>query len=333
MMSMAPASLLMLLVAGNASLAANNAVATQTPPDWAFPINPAINAPAAAVAAAAENADPRLLQVPGSSVRLTRAQTRDYFNVPDWHPEGHREMPDIVAHGRAPDVYACGYCHLPNGQGRPENSGIAGLSAPYIIQQLQDFANGKRHSSVPLHKPAAMMGALAGKVSASDIRVAAQYFSQLKPKRWIRVVEAATVPRTHVAGWMLVPIKSGAREPIGQRIVEMAENLHRTELRDDASGFVSFVPPGSIARGKLLVTTGGEGKASPCISCHGPHLEGTAIAPHLAGRSPSYLMRQLYDIQHGARNGAAVASMKPNIANLTLSDMVAITAYIASLDP
>ena len=36
-------------------------------------------------------------------------------------------MPDIVAHGKRPDVRACGLCHYPNGKGRQENAGVAGL--------------------------------------------------------------------------------------------------------------------------------------------------------------------------------------------------------------
>ena len=327
---MAPAGLLLAaLLVGNPSSATNAPAADQTPPPWAFAVNPVDATPATPAAAP----DPTFLQVPGSAARFTRAQASDYFNVPDWHPDGHPAMPDVVAHGRAPDVIACGYCHLPNGQGRPENSGIAGLPASYIVQQLKDFAGGKRHSSEPLHKPAALMTALAGQVSTADIRAAADYFSRLKARPWIRVVEAATVPRTRVAGWMLVPTDDGTQEPIGQRIIEMAENLQQTELRDDASGFVAYVPPGSIAQGKLLVTTGGGGKTSPCGSCHGPHLKGLGTAPHLAGRSPSYLVRQLFDIQHGARHSAAVMLMKANIVNLTLDDMLAIAAYTASLDP
>ena len=328
-MTLVPLALLALLLAGKACMAANDTAAETAPPAWAYVVSPAVAAPATA----AEYTDPKPLRVPRSKVRLTRAQTRDYFNVPDWHPEGHPQMPDIVVHGHAPDVQACGFCHLPNGLGRPENSGIAGLPAAYIIQQVQDFASGKRPSSEPLHKPVAMMTALASKVSAAELRVAANYFAQLKPKRWIRVVEAARVPRTQVAGAMLAPIEHGGREPIGQRIIEVPENLHQTELRDDASGFIAYVPPASLARGKLLVTTGDGGKTATCSSCHGLRLEGTALAPHLAGRSPSYLVRQLYDIQHGARNGAAVAPMKVIIANFTLEDFVAIAAYAASLEP
>jgi len=44
-------------------------------------------------------------------------------------------MPRIVAHGRD-DAWACAYCHLPNGQGRPENAPLAGLPAAYIVEQV-----------------------------------------------------------------------------------------------------------------------------------------------------------------------------------------------------
>ena len=55
--------------------------------------------------------------------------------------------------------------------------------------------------------------------------------------------------------------------------------------------------------------------------------------PRLAGRSPSYLMRQLYDLKNGVRKGPTTELMKPVVANLTEEDMVAIVAYLASLSP
>ncbi len=45
----------------------------------------------------------------------------------------------LVYAGRAPDVRACGFCHLPNGQGRPENASVAGQPAEYIVQQMRDY--------------------------------------------------------------------------------------------------------------------------------------------------------------------------------------------------
>jgi hypothetical protein len=51
----------------------------------------------------------------------------DGFGPADWYPGDHPKMPDVVAHGRRPDVHACSLCHYPNGKGRPENAGVAGL--------------------------------------------------------------------------------------------------------------------------------------------------------------------------------------------------------------
>ena len=56
----------------------------------------------------------------------------------------------------------------------------------------------------------------------------------------------------------LVASNPAGLEPLGERIVEMPENLDLTELRDDAN-FVAYVPVGSIKKGELLVTTGDRG--------------------------------------------------------------------------
>jgi len=242
-------------------------------------------------------------------------------------------MPDIVGTGRQPSVFACGYCHLPNGLGRPENSSLAGLPAEYIMQQVAHFKSGVRKSSEPASLPVNLMIAVAKAVDEADVKIAAEYFSALKPKPWIRVVETAMVPKSHVAGWMLVANEPVEMEPIGLRIIETPEDLERTELRDAASGFIAYVPVGSIEKGAALVTNGGEGKTVACAICHGPELKGLGPVPALAGRSPSYIVRQLYDIQHNVRAGPWSELMKPVVAQLSLEDMVAIAAYTASRAP
>jgi cytochrome c553 len=271
--------------------------------------------------------------VPDSTASFTLAQVANFYNPPDWHPTDHPAMPDIVAHGRTPDVRACGYCHLPNGQGRPENASLAGLSVGYIVQQLEDFKGGTRKSSVPDRRPGVAMVGIAAQATEKEVVAAAKYFSSLKPKQWIRVVETATVPKTRVSGWMLVPAATHGTEPIGQRIIEVPESVERTELRDDQSGFVAYVPLGSIKKGKALAESGGGGKTLQCSICHGPELKGMGKTPALAGRSPSYMVRQLYDMQSGARNGPAAQSMKPVVEKLSLDDMVSLAAYTASLNP
>jgi cytochrome c553 len=299
------------------------------PPYWAFAVDPG----AGGMSAPEETTDRTTLHVPGSAAAFTYVQLHDFYNVPDWHPDGHPEMPEAVARGRNPEVYACGYCHLPNGLGRPENSSLAGLPMAYIVQQLADFKSGARKSSEPRLKPVSYMIGVAAKANEKEVRVAARYFSGLQLKPWIRVVETRTVPKTHVSGWMLVSTKGGPREAIGQRIIEMPEDLERTELRDDASGFVAYVPAGSVKRGQMLVTRGEAGKTMGCALCHGMGLKGMGNAPGIVGRSPSYVVRQLFDMQSGARAGAGSRLMKPAVEKLTVEDMVAIAAYLGSVRP
>src|ERR1700733_2584844 len=282
----------------------------QEPPPWAYAINP----PVLGSDAPAKTPDATLRHVPESKAAFTLAQIADFFNPPDWHPADHPAMPEIVAHGRSPELFACGYCHLPNGEGRPENASLAGLPAAYIIQQLADFKNGLRKSSEPRHAPTSTMIAYETKANGREIRAAAEYFSALQTNRWIRVVETDTVPKTHVAGWMLVPSDGSETEPIGERIIETPENLERTELRDDHSGFIAYVPAGSIEKGEEIANGAGV-KTLRCATCHGRELRGKGKVPALAGRSPSYIVRQLYDIRSGARAGAAAQRMKRSSAN------------------
>lgn len=297
----------------------------QATPYWAFCVNPASTTPAKV-----EDDKPR--HVPNSDTAFTVAQTKDLFNIPDWHPEGHPAMPDIVLHGKKPDLYPCSYCHLPNGLGRPENSSLAGLPASYIIRQMADFKDGVRKSSEPAFKPAANMVEREWKASDQEIAAAADYFSKLERKRWIRVVETSAVPKTHVAGWMLVAEVPAGTEPIGQRIIETPEDLERTELRDDTSGFVAYVPEGSIKRGKFLAA-GVDARTQPCGKCHGPGLRGSGNVPPISGRSPTYIVRQLYDIQSGARHGLLAQQMRKQVEKLSIDDMVALAAFVSSLKP
>ncbi len=316
---------ILLLVVTAVAAGALFAATITPPPPWAFPVNPPGTAP--------KNDDVTPKHVPGSSVALTIDQTRDAYNVPDWHPDAHPPMPEIVAHGRKPEFRACGYCHLPNGFGRPENAPIAGLPPDYIAEQIADFRSGARKTSEPKMGPPMAMVEIAKAVPDDDVKVAAAYFSSVNLRPWIHVVETNTVPKTHVSGSMLVPDTTGGTEPIGDRIIETPENLGQTELRDAGSGFIAYVPPGSIDKGAALVVTGGGGKTTACGICHGQDLKGLGPVPPLAGRSPSYIVRQLVDLQNGNRNGRWSALMKPVVAKLSVSDMVSIAAYTASRKP
>jgi cytochrome c553 len=321
-----PALLTLTFIAA-ASLAQSPATSQEKLPLWAYPghFSPAAPSPAASGAA--------VEHLPGSKATYTKREIGDLFVVPDWYPDIHPPMPDIVAQGRKPDVYACGHCHLPNGQGRPENASVTGLSAEYIVQQMADFKSGLRKGSDPEMLSVTNMVKLSKSISDEDVKAAAAYFSSFKLKPWIRVVEVEEVPKTKPAGGMMVVEEGGAKEPIGDRVIEVSENLEHTELRDPTSGFIAYVPKGSLAKGKDLVTTGGNGKTMACTMCHGPNLKGTGNIPSIAGRSPSQMARQIIDFQNGARNGSMAPMMKGVVSKLTIEDIVAITGYLASQEP
>jgi cytochrome c553 len=243
-------------------------------------------------------------------------------------------MPDIVAHGKRPDARACGLCHYPNGKGRQENAGVAGLPVSYFVQQMNDFRNGSRKSADPRKANTNLMIAIAKALTPEEIRESAEYFGAMKWTPWIRVVEASTVPKMQSRGGIWVPVEGGQTEPIGVRVVETPENPERTEiLRDPRSGFIAYVPVGSVARGEALVKTGGNGRTLACGECHGGDLLGLGPVPGIAGRSPSYLVRQMYDMQAGARRGEWAELMKGVVAKLTDDDFVNIAAYVSSRMP
>ena len=276
--------------------------------------------------------------VEGSSARYSLIDIRDGHEVIDWFPGDHPAMSPIIKNGPASLMSergrACGSCHLPNGKGRPENAPTAGQPAGYTVQQLRDFRDGKRYTSDPRKSNTNTMIALAKAMSDDEMRQSAEYFAAMPWTPWIRVVEADTIPEMHLeAGNMYVAANTGKMEPLAGRIVEAPEDEHQANvLRNPHSSWVAYVPVGSLAKGKTLVTTGG-GKTTACGTCHGADLMGLADFPGIAGRSPSYMMRQLWDMKRGTRNGQWAAVMKPVIANLTADDMRDIVAYLASITP
>ena len=303
---------------------------------WAYGFTSAAGAPDPAAAPPAQPVpdDGTLRHLPTSGAAFNLTQIRDAFGPADWYPSDHPSMPDVVAHGRKPEVRACGLCHYPNGKGRPENAGVAGLPTAYFIQQMADFKSGARKSWDTRKANTNLMIAFAKAMTDDEVKASAEYFGAMKWTPWIKVVETKTVPKTRIPGGMFLRVEGSETEPIGERIIEMPVNTEGTELlRDARSGFVAYAPLGSIKKGEALVTTGGAGKTIQCGICHGADLKGLANIPPLAGRSPSYLARQLYDIQHGTRTGINAQLMQRAVANLNADDIVAITAYVASLAP
>jgi cytochrome c553 len=311
------------LISAFVILTAMPAHGAEEAPAWAYPVNPpGLKLPPD---------DGMPLHVPGSEATFTLTQTRDRFLAPVWHPDDHPTLPAIVANGRKPDVWACGFCHRADGPGGPENANLAGLPASYFIQQMADYKSGMRRTSVPKRNVDNMMS-IAKAATDAEIEAAAAYFAALKPKAVIKVVESELAPKTYITSWHLAAVKSGETEALGQRIIEVPEDIDQFARRDARARFIAYVPHGSIQKGRALAAGEG-GKTVACASCHGPDLKGLGQVPGIAGRSPSYSFRQLYDFKSGARAGIDSAIMKPTVDKLTVEDMIALAAYVASLAP
>ena len=310
---------LVLLFLGMLPLGA--AAAPSSYPDWAYAV------PTPENEAMAPKDDGTLFSLPGSKGHFTRGQISGAGHKPpaDWYPGDHPAMPRLVAQGDvARGITACAACHYPNGKGRPQNAGIAGLNADYLARQLREMKNGLRKSAEPRKHNAQQMVDFAHAMTQAEMTEAAAYYALLPPTVPIRVVETATVAKMRSQEGLWLPHESGTREPIGVRVIETPVNVDREQLRDPHAGFVAYVPKGAVAKGRRLAATLG------CAGCHGDGLRGTD-GPAIAGRSPSYLARQLYDFQQGARHGEMAAAMQPVAAKLTAADIVNLSAYAASL--
>jgi cytochrome c553 len=174
------------------------------------------------------------------------------------------------------NVRACGFCHLADGSGRPENAPVSAYHPAYFTQQM-----------------------------------------------------AAPKVRLQGGMHMAVPANDGGGiEPIhADEIVEVPEDNLRAEARDTRMGWIAYVPPGTLNRGKQVAAK------YQCTLCHGTNLEGIGAVPPLAGRSPSYTMRQLFDMKHGTRRGTWSELMKPIVTRMTVQEMMAVSAFAASVQP
>jgi cytochrome c553 len=322
------------------------AFAADGPPPWAYgfpgpaPANPAeggrgggggrgaagaAGAAAGAGRGAAPAPDPTPLKIQGSSLEFTRAQIANGFGPADWFPDDHPKMPDVVAHGKQPDVRACSLCHYPNGKGRAENAGVSGLPVSYFIAQMHAFQNGDRHSADARKANTNAMIAIAKGMTEEEIKAAAEYFGAMKWTPWIEVKESATVPKTRIAGGLFLALDGNETEPIGNRIIEVPVNTEQTEiLRNPRSGFYAYAPTGSIVRGQQIAVL------NRCGACHGADLRGLGPVPGIAGRSPSYMVRQMYDMQAGTRKGEWTQLMVPVVEKLSADDMLDVAAFVAS---
>ena len=156
--------------------------------------------------------------------------------------------PSIVVKGHG-GALACGSCHLMSGLGHPESADLTGFTADYIVQQMADFKSGTRKDYALDERH--LQGSLGrgGTAGRGLVRLPASEGSSSgwwKP-RWCR---RRSLARDACASSIR---KDKGMEPIGNRIITLPEDQERARLRDPRSGFVAYVPPGSLAKGKALV--------------------------------------------------------------------------------
>jgi len=151
----------------------------QFPPPWAYTLN---TPPAPGVKPAPPDESPRT--VPGSALALTPAQTRHAFNPPDWPPGDHPPMPPSVAHGRKPDLRACGFgrtvacgtCHGVDLKGLGPVPPLAGRSPSYTVRQMYDMQQRVRKGPW-----SALMTAAVEQLSIDDMIAIAAYTASREP--------------------------------------------------------------------------------------------------------------------------------------------------------
>jgi cytochrome c553 len=277
----------------------------------------------------------KLMYLEGSDLAFTQAQITSPYAPADWFPGDHPQMPDIVAYGREDiGMRACAICHLPNGQGLMQNAPVAGLPVDYFLRQLDDLATGKRQTTDTHKANGYEMAAMARALTPEQAREIAEYYGSISFKPWVEVIESDTVPRFQASrNGLFTKLEGNETEALGMRLIELPVSTYATNnLRNPRSGMVAYAPVGSLARGEALVKTGGD-NSMECLTCHGPDLRGTPIAPPIAGRQPSYIGRQLYDMQQGNRAGPMAILMKPAVESLSPEDIIAISAYVAAQDP
>ena len=126
------------------------------------------------------------------------------------------------------------------------------------VQQLKDLASGERSTVLPKRMPHVLKQPIVKELSEDEMREAAQYFSRLKTGPTVVVKESATAPKIINRGMFFTATEDGALEVLGNRIVEVPEDLQRFEvLRDDQVKFNAYVPLGSVAKGMALARAPG----------------------------------------------------------------------------
>lgn len=298
------------------------------PPElgWAYPAAPPHTAEL--------KTPPGLYPTPDGKRKLSADQVEQLDPADeDWFPDSHPTPPSVILHG-AKNAAPCADCHMVNGQGAVGIPDIAGLRAAYLSEQLEAFRSGARRSAQTGRLATEAMIGVAKAWGEPDLKAAVAYYAALPRRTPVKIVvtDAAPPMRTERFGWTYTDPTGGKDRALDGAVAETPQSVGRVFMRDLSNRQIVYVSRSTLTLGETLVHTGGNG-GQPCTLCHGADLRGTAIAPPLAGRDPSYLARQLWDIRSGARSGASVAAMQGPARGLAPRDITAVAAYLASRQP
>ena len=211
----------------------------------------------------------------------------------------------------------------------------ASQPAGYTMQQLMDMKNGLRRSADPRkNNTNNMINFAKAMTDAGDAGIRCvlrlDEVDAVDPRVRKRPSAEDAQPGGHVAAAGKVRTPAWSRSACASSRRLRTSNMSR-RCAARATGFIAYVPVGSVAKGQALVMNGDPARGIiACTVCHGGDLHGIQPnIPSIAARSPSYIARQLFDFQSGARNGPMGALMKPVVTNMTNEDFVNISAYLA----
>ena len=292
-------------------------------PDWAYTPPPPAGSPPPPSALPAD--DTVAVSIPGTTKTFTRGQLRAQKETMDWYPEDrHGTIPDIARFGKQ-GVRQCTLCHLPDGSGRPENAPISTYHPTYFMQQMQDFRDGLRKSADP-------------RKANTNVMIGFAKATTREGGYGGRAMLCAASPAPHQSGRVEDRAKGAAQGRMhgcpgerGRRMVPIpagGSSRSRTTICRPRPAtracWTAYVPPGTLNRGKQVAAK------YQCATCHGADLGGIGPVPALAGRSPSYTMRQIFDMKTGARRGPWAELMKSIVTSMSVQDMMAVSAFAAS---
>ena len=279
--------------------------------------------------------DETLRHLPGSSGAFTLAQIRDGFGPADWYP-GRSSARCRKSWRTAASRTCAPAASVTTRTARAGRKTPASPACPYsyFMQTMADFKSDARKSADSRKANTNVMIAIAKGMTDEETKAAAEYFGSMKWTPWIKVVEAEhgaedADRRRHV------PQDRGQRDRADRPAHHRSAGRHRAHrgAARSALGLHRLCAGRQHQEGRDAGTTGGGGKTTQCSVCHGAGSQGLGPVPGIAGRSPSYTVRQLYDMQQGTRKGVWSDLMKPVVAKLTNDDMLALAAYTASRTP